>query len=176
MSETIDIATTLVIHAAAKNDANGNPRRCYLVVDRAGFAMAIDEGYSGDRAIDAELGPELGRELRGRVTGRLEVSPRDYKSLLRDFGAGGVHRRRFPGAEVEDVRTAEGKRAFIIELVDSVRDKLLSRVDDMPESWDGHELREIISTRFSNERTMTRINVRSYRAQDYAREVARRNL
>lgn len=41
------------------------------------------------------------------------------------------------------------KKAFIRDLCNSVRDLALSRVKDMPEDWDGHELRALLADSFA---------------------------
>jgi hypothetical protein len=48
------------------------------------------------------------------------------------------------------------KRALLINLCDSVRDTLLARADKWPDTWDGHEIRELIAYAFEHERTLTR--------------------
>ena len=49
--------------------------------------------------------------------------------------------------------TAEDKRRFIGELIDAVTITILARVDQMPEEWDGIELRRYIADTFM-EQTM----------------------
>jgi hypothetical protein len=39
---------------------------------------------------------------------------------------------------------------FILELCNSVRDKLVLNVHNHPEDWDGHELRQLISDAFKD--------------------------
>lgn len=43
---------------------------------------------------------------------------------------------------------AQAKKEFIEDLINMVRDDILSKVDAMPEEWDGVELREYIKDRF----------------------------
>lgn len=70
------------LHICAPNDNNGNPRRCFVVIDDAGNVVeAIDEGYDGQSAVtdkypDAKLGPKI------------EVTPSEYRSWLREHGKG----------------------------------------------------------------------------------------
>ena len=37
------------------------------------------------------------------------------------------------------------KHCFVTNLCDSVRDHVLSKLPQVPEEWDGHELRELIA-------------------------------
>jgi hypothetical protein len=92
----------LVQHIKAPNDRNGNPQRLYLVT-RAGpgttarmspanparpaaHVYAVDEGY--------DAGGDLIRKLRAaglrvfELPG-IEVSPAQYKRLLREYGGAG---------------------------------------------------------------------------------------
>jgi hypothetical protein len=60
--------------------------------------------------------------------------------------------------------TAERER-FINELVQSVKSEILSKVENMPNSWDGIEIRQYISDRFSEvvfKGTMSRSRKREY--------------
>ena len=49
--------------------------------------------------------------------------------------------------------TAQEKAKFVCNLCNSLRNDILSAVPDMPEDWDGHELRELIADEFNRERT-----------------------
>ena len=55
----------LYVRLSAENDNNGNPRRCYVVMDDEGKAIeVIDEGYTGRSAVtdkypDAQEGPTI---------------------------------------------------------------------------------------------------------------------
>lgn len=40
------------------------------------------------------------------------------------------------------------QRAFVTELINNVKEDLLSNVKRVPEDWDGHELRQWIADRF----------------------------
>lgn len=70
-------------HCRATNDVNGNPRRCYVVYDRRGnIADVIDEGYQG-----------LPAQLRAVVQlASVNITPSDYRALVRDHGTGWVKR------------------------------------------------------------------------------------
>jgi hypothetical protein len=58
-----------LIHLAASNDRNGNPRRGYLVLNEYGVAVAFyDEGYSGCHAVPEELRPAASRAPRINVS------------------------------------------------------------------------------------------------------------
>src|SRR3954466_1544620 len=61
------------------------------------------------------------------------------------------------GAEVRKpnhspIHTPAGKREFIRNLCNSVRDSLIKAVARMPNEWDGHELRELLAQTFDAER------------------------
>jgi hypothetical protein len=41
-----------IVHYCAPNDHNGNPQRCYVLIDPDDVAVAAwDEGYLGDHAV-----------------------------------------------------------------------------------------------------------------------------
>lgn len=69
------------IHIIAPNDPNGNPRRLYLVCGPHGPLAAVDEGYSGFRAI-AEAGFPNAPEVWN-----IEVSASEYKRLKKQLPA-----------------------------------------------------------------------------------------
>ena len=72
------------IHAAAKNDASGNPRRCFLIYDSAGNAVgAVDEGYKGDRAVASSGILPDGATLI--MLGTIPTTPSFRRECLRDF-------------------------------------------------------------------------------------------
>jgi len=53
---SIDLSTvTTVLHLAAPNDRNGNPRRGYLAFSGSALRGFWDEGYSGSHAVPVEL-------------------------------------------------------------------------------------------------------------------------
>jgi len=69
---------------------------------------------------------------------------------------------------------AADKKKFIKSLCNAVRDDLLSKVGNMPDAWDGIELRHMIAGAFASEakwRDMDRRRLRSFR-----NEVVTRNL
>lgn len=49
--------------------------------------------------------------------------------------------------------TKAQQRKILKAICDNVRDHLLSRSDQWPEEWDGHELRELVAEVHNNERT-----------------------
>lgn len=66
-------------HWKAPHDANGNPRRVFVVFDEQGDIYdAIDEGYSGRPAPLAKLG-----ELPN-----VRVTADEYREVLRDHATG----------------------------------------------------------------------------------------
>jgi len=63
----------------ACNDKNGNPRRVFVVLNDERVVEAIDEGYDGNS--------DLTRKYPGvNVVFYAEISPREYRSLLKDYG------------------------------------------------------------------------------------------
>ena len=67
----------LILHLVAKNDTNGNPRRCYLVIDpeTATVIEAIDEGYQGRAAWKRKY-------PHGSEVCRIVTTPRQRRELL----------------------------------------------------------------------------------------------
>lgn len=54
--QTINLASvTTVLHLAAPNDSNGNPRRAYVAFAGSALRGYWDEGYSGSHAVPAGL-------------------------------------------------------------------------------------------------------------------------
>ena len=73
------------IHCAAKNDANGNPRRFYLVYDAAGNLCAtVDEGYRGSRCL-ADVLPD---GATCKVLARIPTTPAFRRDALRGAAEG----------------------------------------------------------------------------------------
>ena len=53
---SIDLSTvTTVLHLAATNDSNGNPRRAFVAFAGSALRGCWDEGYSGFHAVPPEL-------------------------------------------------------------------------------------------------------------------------
>lgn len=69
--------------------------------------------------------------------------------------------------------TKAEKKRFIRELTAAVRDNLLKKVDDMPDEWDGHELRLLLAAKFERE---ARFDMPRRRKKDFDNEVLVRNL
>jgi hypothetical protein len=63
--------------------------------------------------------------------------------------------------------TTQEKTAFVNELIENIRHDVLTRVPLTPDTWDGHELRELIADRFDMARSLKRCHgrprVRAYR-------------
>jgi len=59
------------------------------------------------------------------------------------------------------------KLKFINDLVDSVKMDIVKKVKDMPEEWDGIELRWLIAEKFMGEVGARHKDKRSKRYQDY---------
>lgn len=46
--------------------------------------------------------------------------------------------------------TKEQQHEFITGLVDAVKSEIMSKVDKMPEAWDGIELRQFLADKFAD--------------------------
>lgn len=67
--ETINLSgVTTVIHLAAPNDSNGNPRRAFVAFAGSALRGCWPEGYSGCHAVPAELLPLAQSAPRINVT------------------------------------------------------------------------------------------------------------
>ena len=70
----------MIIHLAATNDTNGNPRRLYVRINRhGGIAQVWDEGYKGYGCV-----PERYRGQAAHAPG-FKTTPQEYRSLLKAF-------------------------------------------------------------------------------------------
>lgn len=70
----------IYLHLCASNDRNGNPRRCFVVIDKYGSVIdVIDEGYSGKAAVTRKW-PSV------KEGPRINVPPKEYRSYLK-FGS-----------------------------------------------------------------------------------------
>jgi len=69
----------VVVRLAAPSDANGNPRRVYVVNDVEGKIppRAYDEGYQGRGAVPAEVWDDAA------VLGTIPVAVKVYREALR---------------------------------------------------------------------------------------------
>ena len=68
----------MIKHFCASNDLNGNPQRCFVLVDEDGEAMAAwDEGYMGSDAV-----PGIWRR-EAYSAARSPITVREYKRLLK---------------------------------------------------------------------------------------------
>jgi len=73
------------------------------------------------------------------------------------------------------------KKRFIRELISSTQQRILENVTEMPEQWDGIELRQYIAEKFlyASLFTPNEIRLRPHlkrRKKDYENEVITRNL
>lgn len=66
------------------------------------------------------------------------------------------------------------KLVLVDELIGSVRASILEKVGQMPEDWDGIELRQYIADKFSE--VVFKDTLTGKRAKDYRNEVIVRNL
>lgn len=75
------------IHIKADNDRNGNPRRLFLMCSQHGPVVAVDEGYSGEGAMEQAFAD--GRTSVGRlpVVADIHVQPAEYKRILKRYPA-----------------------------------------------------------------------------------------
>ena len=84
----------VIIHAKADNDRNGNPRRCFVVLDHAGrLVETIDEGYSGTGELSMRWPWTNWHNLRDEGFDEpsnytcypvaLDVPPAEYRRLMR---------------------------------------------------------------------------------------------
>lgn len=70
------------------------------------------------------------------------------------------------------------KRRFINELINNVRKDIFARIRDMPEEWDGHELRRYIADKFDQSAMTVGKGRKDYAARfrEYKNAVLVRNL
>jgi hypothetical protein len=61
------------IHLKTKNDANGNPRRLFLICDTHGPVAAVPEGYEGSGAIKSAGFPDM------PIAWDVEITPGEYR-------------------------------------------------------------------------------------------------
>ena len=79
----------------------------------------------------------------------------------------------------DDIHTAEGKREFIKNFLNSVRNELQEKAAKMPAERDGHELRWLVADKFSWEQQNWKgryANSFRKRRREYANEVLVRGL
>jgi len=72
--------------------------------------------------------------------------------------------------------TKAEQREFIKTFCDTMRDAALSKVDQMPDNWDGHELRSYLSEKFAFEITGQMQNKRDKRVKDFYNTIATTTL
>ena len=63
--------------------------------------------------------------------------------------------------------TKQEQAQFIEDLMNGIRDDLLSKVDGFPEDWDGYELRLLVQNRCDDQILWGKVNRRTKRYQDY---------
>lgn len=59
------------------------------------------------------------------------------------------------------------KQAFIKQFCNNMRDVAVAKAKDMPDNWNGHELRKYMADKFAWEVTDTMRDGRSRRVRDY---------
>jgi hypothetical protein len=73
--------------------------------------------------------------------------------------------------------TKADKKVFIDDLCMSIKNDLLDKVDQMPEEWNGVELRELLYEKFKDARHgFFTSNPRSKRAKEYKNHIMTHNL
>jgi hypothetical protein len=65
----------------------------------------------------------------------------------------------------------EDKRQFIEDISETMKDALLSKVDRMPEEWDGHELRQLFQDYVNEEVNWTKMDRNRKKEYDNTRTV-----
>lgn len=76
-----------------------------------------------------------------------------------------------------NINTKAGKRAFVRDLMTSVRKDVLAKIAQMPENWDGIELRWYVADKFAaSALNPIGISYQQKRKRDYDNEVLVRNL
>ena len=65
------------------------------------------------------------------------------------------------------------KKRFIKNLTGSIRDELISKIDKIPENWDGYELRQLLADSFKQE---AYLKMTGKRKKDYTNNVIINNL
>lgn len=81
------------------------------------------------------------------------------------------------------IETRNGKRRFIRELCNRIRDEVSAKVPSMPTEWDGHELRIYLAERFADSASVSSLVqrwpmpvFRKGRGNDYQSTCAINNL
>lgn len=77
------------------------------------------------------------------------------------------------------INTPKGKKQFIRDHCDLIRDELLAKVHLMPDNWDGQELRVYIADRFEEAASMSvlrALNRPRRRWRDYQNTIATTTL
>ena len=70
--------------------------------------------------------------------------------------------------------TKEEKTAFVETLCNDLKGFILSKVDKMPEEWDGVEIRQLMEDAVAQQYNWTKMS--SKRKRDYNNEVVVRNI
>lgn len=68
------------------------------------------------------------------------------------------------------------QRKIVNTLIKEIRADLLDNSDKWPEEWDGHELKELVASKFERERGDLMADKRKARVKDYVRTVAQLGL
>ncbi len=71
-----------IIKLTATNDANGNPRRVFVVLphEKPWEWIAFDEGYDGDAAVP----PQYLAPKNANIGPCFDTTPAEYRGILRD--------------------------------------------------------------------------------------------
>lgn len=76
------------------------------------------------------------------------------------------------------IKTKAGKRQFIRDLCNAIRNEACAKARQMPKDWDGHELRVYLAEKFEDSARMSLVRAypRSPLAKAYRNEMLTRNL
>lgn len=70
-----------IIRLNAGNDANGNPRRVFVLLENNTITKVWDEGYQGSQAVPQEYQ----HILRENGYDTFDTTPKQYRDLLKRF-------------------------------------------------------------------------------------------
>lgn len=72
--------------------------------------------------------------------------------------------------------TTRQQKTFIRGLCNTIRNDLAERVKDMPDTWDGHELRELLALAFERSASMSVLRRDRCRMREFRNTVCVQNL
>ncbi len=121
-------------------------------IHRFGDLVAFD----GDKGDTQYLTPETAKELAGLLlTYAADCQSVKFSKSFLDTTS--------TGTEPPPIDSRGGKQRFIEDLGTSVLSQILGSLGRVPDEWDGHELRQWLADKFSNEASdMPRPRMRDY--------------